>query len=339
MKRGALLAGALLGLAVLAWHARPTAPETAARQQAPTAQHPGQLAAPGQSAAARDTRPEAAATRPVETSTASGEPDPPPAAEPEAPLAVRFEQATDFLPLFLELQARAAGGDAESAFYLFRIHEACHHRREKDPRSAAEALADFDRRYLDARRDAAGNAPADDWIILQRRAEVERAWRVCPPELLRRLDRMDAGTLLGQAAELGHPLAQAMTATRMLRAGGEESREQALDYQRAAALSRDPVILYEIARGVGLGTGADDVVRRANAWRLLACRHGLDCGPDSPLIRQSVCQNPSSARCIPGADLEHYLRTWDPEGYQQSYALADQMMQAMNDGRWGDLSY
>ncbi|HSQ70484.1 MAG TPA: hypothetical protein VLM41_10395, partial [Steroidobacteraceae bacterium] len=334
MKRGVLLAGALLGLAVLAWNARPPAPETEARRQETAAQSPLQPPAPEKAAAARDTRPEAVAMQLVEPGTAPGIPDQSPAAAREAPLAVRFEQATDFLPLFLELQARAAGGDAESAFYLFRIHEACHHRREKDPRSAAEALADFDRRYLDPRRDAAGNAPADDWIILQRRAEVERAWRACPPELLRRLDSIDAGKLLAQAADLGHPLAQAMTATRMLRAGGEESREQALNYQRAAALSRDPDILYEIARGVGLGAGADDVIRRANAWRLLACRHGLDCGPDSPLIRQSVCQNPSSARCIPGADLEHYLHTWDPEGYQQSYALADQMMQAMNDGRW-----
>lgn len=305
----------------------------------PTSQRPWQPAAPENLSATRETPQQIVATRTVGPGTASGQPDPPPTAAPEAPLAVRFEQATDFLPLFLELQARAADGDAESAFYLFRIHEACHYRREMDPRSAAEALADFDRRYVDPRRDASGNAPADDWIVLRRRAEVERAWRACPPELLRRLGSIDADVLLGQAADLGHPLAQAMTATRMLRAGGEASREQALDYQRAAALSRDPDILYEIARGVGLGAGADDIIRRANAWRLLACRHGLDCGPDSLLIQQSVCQNPSSARCIPGADLEHYLRTWDPEGYQQSYALADQMMQAMNDGRWQDLIF
>jgi hypothetical protein len=33
------------------------------------------------------------------------------------------------------------------------------------------------------------------------------------------------------------------------------------------------------------------------------------------------------------------MRSWDPEGYAETYALADQMMQAMNDGRWGDLQF
>jgi hypothetical protein len=339
MKRAVLLAAALLGIAALAWHARAPVPATEARQQPAPAQRHWQISAPAQPVAARDTAAGSASAGPAQPGTASDELEQRPQQAPEAPLATRFEEASDFLPLFLELQARAAGGDAEAAFYLFRIHEACHYRREQDPRSAAEALADFDRRYIDPFRDAAGNAPADDWMVLQRRAEVERAWRACPPELLGLLESRDAGKLLRQAADLGYPMAQAMTATTMLRDGGGDSLEMVRDYQQAAVLSRDPAILNEIARGVGLATGEDDAIRRANAWRLLACRHGLDCGPDSPLIRQSVCRNPASARCIPGADLEHYLRTWDPEGYQQSYALADRMMQAMDDGRWEDLSF
>lgn len=339
MKRGVLLAGALLGLAVLAWHARPPAPATEARPPASPAQGRAQDSAPADSAQARGTSKESAAQRPVQLEAATAELEQPPEAAPEVPLATRFDEATDFLPLLLELQGRTAIGDAEAAFYLFRIHEACHHRQEKDPRSAAEALADFDRRYLDPRRDAAGNTPTGDWMILQRRAEVERAWRACPPELLRMLDTMEADTLLRQAADLGYPMAQAMTATRMLREVSKDSPEAARDYQRAAASSRDPATLYEIARGVGLSTADDEAIRRANAWRLLACWHGLDCGPDNRLIRQTICNNPSSARCIPGADLEHYLRTWDPEGYQQSYALADRMMQAMDDGRWEDLRF
>jgi hypothetical protein len=338
-KRGVLLSGALLGLAVLAWHLRPPAPATDARQHASPAPSRAQDSAPAEPPEARDTSAESAAPRRVQLETSADELDQPPEATVDGPLATRFDEATDFLPLFLELQARAGGGDAEAAFYLFRIHEACHYRQQTDPRSAAEALADFDRRYLDPRRDTAGNPPAGDWMILQRRADVERAWRACPPELLRLLDTMEADALLRQAADLGYPMAQAMTATRMLRNGSGDSLEQARDYQRAAALSRDPAILFEVARGVGLAPGDDEAIRRANAWRLLACWHGLDCGPDNRLIRQTVCSNPSSARCIPGADLEHYLRTWDPEGYQQSYALADRMMQAMDDGRWEDLSY
>jgi hypothetical protein len=203
-----------------------------------------------------------------------------------------------------------------------------------------EVLADFDQEF--ARYNLPGQGFAGDWRLQQRRNDIERAWQACPPGLLQMLARYDEATLLAQAADLGHPLAQATLASAILRDDPNGlRRDAALPYLRDAARSREPEVLFEIGGAVVLASQSADNedFRLANAWRLLACWHGLDCGPDNALIRQTLCHRPGSPRCIPGAGLEHYMRSWDPDGYAETYALADQMMQAMNDGRWDDLQF
>ncbi len=263
-----------------------------------------------------------------------------PAGPDESDLEGRFHSAKDFTALFEELMRRARAGDAEAAYYAYRIEQACSHREPDDARTVQEVLADFDQEF--ARYNLPGQGFAGDWRLQQRRADIERAWQACPPGLLQLLALHDEMKLLEQAADLGYPLAQATLASAMLRDDPNGlRREAALPYLREAARSRDPEVLFEIGGAVVLArqSADDEDFRRANAWRLLACWHGLDCGPDNALIRQTLCHRPGSPRCIPGAGLEHYMRSWDPDGYAETYALADQMMQAMNDGRWDDLQF
>ena len=110
---------------------------------------------------------------------------------------------------------------------------------------------------------------------------------------------------------------------------------------RAAARSRDPDALFEIARSYALYSdalpGETTVGRRADAWVLLACWNGLDCGPAGALVRSFVCNPRDPGRCEPTAGFEDTLQTADPARYAAAAALADQLMQAMNDERWDEL--
>jgi hypothetical protein len=259
---------------------------------------------------------------------------------PQSDLQGRFLSARDLTPLFEEMLARARSGDAEAAYYAYRIQQACSYREPDDPRSAQQALADFDQEY--ARFAAPGVGFAGDWRLQERRAGIERAWQACPPGLLQLLARHADAELLADAAGLGHPLSQAMLASELLRNDRDGTeRDAAFSNMRKAARSRDPDVLFEIGRAVALASRSadDEDFRQANAWRLVACWHGLECGPDNPYIQQALCGRPGSPRCIPGAGLEHYMRSWDPGGFAETYALADQIMQAMNDGRWDDLRF
>jgi hypothetical protein len=109
---------------------------------------------------------------------------------------------------------------------------------------------------------------------------------------------------------------------------------------RTAARSRDADALLVIARSIpALGPlpGEKSVGHRMDAWVLLACWNGLDCGPTSALVRSFVCNPRDTKRCDPTAGLEDTLQKEDPARYAAAAALADQLMQAMNDGRWDDL--
>ena len=143
------------------------------------------------------------------------------------------------------------------------------------------------------------------------------------------------------AAELGYPLAQAMIASQLLDRNRDPAEtEQAHEIMRTAARSRDPDTLLEIARNVpalGALPGEKSVGRRADAWVLLACWNGLDCGPQSPLVRSFVCNPREAKRCEPTAGFEDTLQKASPARYAAAAALADQLMQAMNDGRWDEL--
>ena len=143
------------------------------------------------------------------------------------------------------------------------------------------------------------------------------------------------------AADFGYPLAQAMTASQLLgRDRDQQDLEQARHLMRTAARSRDPDALLEIARNIpalGPMPGEKSVGQRADAWVLLACWSGLDCGPGSALVRRFVCNPREARRCEPTAGFEDTLQKASPARYAAAAALADQLMQAMNDGRWDEL--
>jgi TPR repeat protein len=248
-------------------------------------------------------------------------PSPPPAGKS---IASRFAEADSLLPLYRELVARANKGEGEAAYYVYKIHEACAYPRNRNNQQPAAADPD-----------------PDDWRTQEHSRKSQRAEKACPPELQQILATQDAAMWLKVAADLGYPLAQAMIAARLLDGNRDrEDTEQARQFMRTAARSRDPETLLEIARNIpalGALPGETSVGRRADAWVLLACWNGLDCGPTSALVRSFVCNPREARRCEPTAGFEDTLQKASPARYAAAAALADQLMQAMNDGRWTDL--
>jgi TPR repeat protein len=314
-RNGLLVVGvlvvALVG-AVVGWNLTRSA---ATRPQAPTAsphaEPPGAVATP---LAARD---------PVSAEIRKEIPSP--SARPAGEsVATRFAEAESLLPLYRELVARANDGDGEAAYYLYRIHETCAYPRKPD--NPKRAGADRD---------------PDDWRTQAHLQKLQRAENACPPELQGILATQDPSLWLKMAADLGYPLAQAMIASRLLDGNRhQQDLEQARQFMRTAARSRDPDTLLEIARNVpalGALPGEKSVGRRADAWILLACWSGLDCGPGSALVRSFVCNPREARRCEPTAGFEDTLQKASPARYAAAAALADQLMQAMNDGRWDEL--
>lgn len=236
----------------------------------------------------------------------------------------RFAGAENLLPLYRELVTRANKGNGEAAYYLYRIHETCAY-----PRNPGN------------RKTVGGDHDPDDWREMEHSRKLQRAEKACPPELQEILATQDASLWLRMAADLGYPLAQAMIASQLLdRNHDQQDLEQARRLMRTAARGRDPDALLEIARSIpALGPlpGEKSVGRRADAWVLLACWNGLDCGPGSALVRSFVCNPREPRRCEPTAGFEDTLQKASPARYAAAASLADQLMQAMNDGRWDEL--
>jgi hypothetical protein len=291
-------------------------------------------AAPSVSTALDNSQIEAHAPMPGITAAPRRDPD-----VQSVSLKERFLQDRDLAPLFDEVVARAGRGDAEAAYYAYRIHELCHQRLR--PRSMSrDAVVDLlDRVAQRAGEQGSEHDPTFNRWLAARLRHLRRVWQACSDELLDRLDRHGAGEWLETAAELGYPLAQAMAAHRLLVASlDEEDVAAARRYLQEAVKSREPETLFEIGRSASLGfLGPGDPVQRGNAWMLVACWHGFDCGPDGELVAKYMCPQLDDPRCVPGADLAKYLERRDPEAYPATFALADQIMQAMNDGRWEDL--
>jgi hypothetical protein len=248
----------------------------------------------------------------------------PPTRPADESIGPRFAAAGSLLPLYRELVGRANNGDAEAAYYLYRIHELCAYPAQRNSPKPAAAEPD-----------------PDDWHTQGRLQKLRRAEEGCTPELLAILATQDAAAWLEKAADLGHPLAQTLIASRLLKRNLDpEAAAQARQLLRVAARSRDADALLVIARSIpelGPLPGENSVGHRIDAWVLLACWNGLDCGPTSALVRSFVCNPRETKRCNPTAGLEDTLQKEDPARYAAAAALADQLMQAMNDGRWDDL--
>ena len=306
-----LLACVLVG-AVVGWN-RTRSPETdsPARTVTPHADSPRAVATPLSA-------PETAG---VVARKETAAPAAPPTGES---IGRRFAEAGNLLPLYRELVTRANKGDGEAAYYLYRIHETCAYPRNQGNRKPAGAEQD-----------------PDDWRTQEHSRRLLRAEKACPPELQGILATQDASLWIRMAADFGYPLAQAMTASQLLdRDRDQQDLEQARDLMRTAARSRDPDTLLEIARNIpalGPMPGEKSVGQRADAWVLLACWSGLDCGPGSALVRRFVCNPREARRCEPTAGFEDTLQKASPARYAAAAALADQLMQAMNDGRWDEL--
>jgi len=277
----------------------------------------------------RDAKPQRPVATPLAAPDAAGaksrkedaSPSPRPSGES---IASRFAEADSLLPLYRELVARANKGEGEAAYYVYKIHETCAYPRIQD--NPGPAAADPD---------------PDDWRTREHLQKLQRADKACPHELQEILATQDASSWLKMAADLGYPLAQAMIASRLLDGNRhQQDLEQARQFMRNAARSRNPDALLEIARNVpalGALPGEKSVGRRADAWVLLACWNGLDCGPTSALVRSFVCNPREAKRCEPTAGFEDTLQKASPARYAAAAALADQLMQAMNDGRWDEL--
>jgi len=314
MKRtGLFVGGALVCMlvgAVVVWNrSRPAVTGPPAPAVSPQAEPPAAVAPP---VAASDT----AGAR-----SHSASPSAPSAYES---IAQRFAAAGSLLPLYRELLGRASNGDAEAAYYMYRIHELCAYPAQRSSPKRASA-----------------DPNPDDWHTQERLKKLRRAEEGCPSELLAILATQDAATWLQKAADLGHPHAQTLIASRLLKRNPDpEATAQARQLLRAAARSRDADALLVIARSIpalGQWSGEKSVGHRMDAWVLLACWNGLDCGPASALVRSFVCNPREAKHCEPTAGFEDTLQKESPARYAAAAALADQLMQAMNDERWDDL--
>ncbi len=216
-----------------------------------------------------------------------------------SPMAQEFARARSLKPMYDRLKAPNGAATAEAKFYLWRILATC---------------------ARGANVDRPGPAPKDR---AQQRKDLEAMIPLSSPDRDKRLalfdqmnarcDGMEGATtskaeldqLLADAARDGDPKAQARLAFPQMATPpgsppGTPSRNNITDDQyralQAAIASRDPEAI-SIA-GMALSNTFDDAVfqvgadhaqlsERASldAWRLIACEYGMECGPDNQSLQ------------------------------------------------------
>jgi hypothetical protein len=210
------------------------------------------------------------------------------------PLAQEYSKARNLKPLYDRLSAPGGAATGEAKWFLYKLMATCG-------------------RLADAK--APPGPPGKD--LATRRRELETMIPASHPDREKRLQlfdqqnarcegidltttRADLDKLLADAAAAGDPKAQARLATpRSTQPPNGDTQNNLSDDQfhtlQTAISSRDPEAI--MIAGMALSNSFDDAVlqvgpdhdqlqERASleAWRLVACAYGADCGPNNGML-------------------------------------------------------
>ena len=228
----------------------------------------------------------------------ASKPSPAPPVAPSAnasATAKEYFTAKGLKPLYDRLAAPGAAASPDAKYYLYRILSGCATRTDPPGEGRLKSVADqrtrLETQIPAASRDRAKRLAMFDELMVQRCDGMEKVATT----------QADLDKLLADAAAAGDPKAKALLAAKDLNMPhGDVSiaDAQLRTYQEAVA-SRDPEAILIAGAALSstyrdevteIGPNHDEMQGRAayEAWRLVACEFGLECGPNSRQL-QSAC--------------------------------------------------
>lgn len=216
---------------------------------------------------------------------------------PAVPTVSReFAQARALKPLYDRLTAAGGDSTADAKFVLYKIVATCAKRTDlkKEDRPVKDRAT--------RRRELEALIQPSDPDRARRLAIFDSLGARCDGFESMTTTRAELERLLAEAARAGDPKAQARLATPKPEDPAGPMRLNLSDEQyrslQAAIASRDPEAI--LIAGTALSNTFDDAVlqvgpdrdllhERASmeAWRLVACEYGLECGADNPTLRMA----------------------------------------------------
>lgn len=260
----------------------------------------------------------------------------PTAAPPAASktLAREYEQSRALRPLYDRISAQGGDTTAEAKYVLYRILEACARKTDKPIAGPPE------KSWAERRKELEAQIPEGNPRKAERLKSFDGLSRCDGFENVS-VTNAEMSRLLDDAARAGDPRARALQVQRELRgstpSGNQPINDAQLQTLREAIASRDPAAIA-IAGTVLSNTYADlmievgdnhevlDPAASRQAWRLLACDYGLDCGAANREL-QGACA--FRGQCGPSTvpDLIYFYETTPNqaqlvEQYRQVYRRA-----------------
>jgi len=253
-----------------------------------------------------------------------------------------FARSANYWRFARDTLPAAIAGNADAQFYLSRALEYCtehnslYFQRRGKPIGLDEALQYAAQRHL----------PID---IAQ---DVYNRCHEFVDHDVSELGR--APDWLAQATASGQPLAQAITATKLLmqesqqafvRAGGLPNPNNAptvsdgsdpRELLRAAVQSKEPEVLFSIGDALTLmapSTNSDNNTTRF-AWWLVACQRGLDCSANAEWVKNSCANFPQCAAADGPSDL---VQTLAGDKWPEVEERAQEINASLDQGKWGEL--
>lgn len=262
------------------------------------------------------------ASQPIPTNAASLSVPPP----EEKSLRRRFGEAKDYARFVAEIEPAARAGNPEAEYLMAKSLKWC----------AEVSRLYFIRPNGEARtlEDAQANAAARPVGVSV--AQMATMYNRCrsfleDPEL--RTLPASWNQWLDKAVEAGYPAAIAQHASllesQLLMEShstltqpdrGVDAEAQARDLAVGAVESGDPDAIFSMSDWVRTGQRTEEeTATLISAWRLLACQHGADCGPDSDWMLSVCSWNP---QCADGRTYTDYLQQQLGSHYDDAVRLA-----------------
>jgi hypothetical protein len=215
-----------------------------------------------------------------------------------APYSQEFGKARNLKPLYDRLTAPGGPTTGDAKFALYKIVATCARRTDAPP-DPARPVQDTATR----RRELEAMIPAASPDRDKRLALFDEINSRCAGLEGLTTTQADLDRMLAEAAQAGDPKAQVRLAfPAMLRQGNVSGNLTLSDDQfhtlQVAIASRDPEAIQIAGTMLSntfndavlqVGPGHDELQNRASmeAWRLIACEYGLECGPGNPSLQTS----------------------------------------------------
>ncbi len=259
-------------------------------------------------------------------------------------LSAELDRATRLRSLYERLSSTNSTSTAEARYVLFRVLSECARRPEARGRSNSRG----------EQRKAFADSIPDANPDKQRRLALfdELASRCEGLEDLTSSEQ-ELNGMLAEAARAGDPKARAhLVALEILRTAkgpeGPSITDEQLQTLREAIRSGDPsaVVIAGTALSnafrdlvIEIGPQHDEMDGRAarEAWRMLGCEYGLECGPGNREL-QAACAHSGLCGATSLADFLFYYQV-SPHQAQLIDSYRQQFRRAADGNDWGDIRF